>query len=115
MTDLAISPNFALQGMTAAPKDTPEKAKDAAEQFESLLMAQILRSARQESGGWLGEQDATAECATDYAEQQFATLMAKQGGLGLASMIAKGLQAGQAKADQARTDHQAKTPAADIR
>ena len=35
--------------------------------------------------------DSSAECATDYAEQQFATVLAQQGGLGLAQMIAKGL------------------------
>jgi Rod binding domain-containing protein len=30
--------------------------------------------------------------ATDYAEQQFATVLAQRGGLGLADMIAKGLE-----------------------
>ena len=40
----------------------------------------------------MGSKDSSAECATDYAEQQFATVMAKQGGLGLAALIAKGLE-----------------------
>jgi peptidoglycan hydrolase FlgJ len=72
--------------------DTPAKVLDAAQQFESLLLGQILRAARESGGGWMGSKDASAECATDYAEQQFATVMAKQGGLGLAAMIAKGLE-----------------------
>jgi Rod binding domain-containing protein len=65
---------------------------DAAQQFESLLLSQILRAARESGGGWMGSKDASAECATDYAEQQFATVMAKQGGFGLAALIAKGLE-----------------------
>ena len=71
---------------------TPDKVHDAAQQFEALLMGQILRSARQSGSGWLGGgEDSSAECATDYAEQQFAAVLAQQGGLGLADLIAKGL------------------------
>jgi Rod binding domain-containing protein len=35
--------------------------------------------------------DQSGECATDFAEQQFARVLAQQGGLGLASLIARGL------------------------
>jgi flagellar protein FlgJ len=92
---MAVSPLLSMPGATAPAKgDTPEKVRDAAEQFESLLVSQILRSARQTDGGWLGTEDAAGECATDYAEQQFATVIAKQGGLGLANLIVKGLEAG---------------------
>jgi len=72
--------------------DTPARVLDAAQQFESLLLSQILRAARESGGGWMGSKDGSAECATDYAEQQFATVMAKNGGLGLAALIAKGLE-----------------------
>ena len=77
---------------TPAKADTPEKVRDAAQQFEALLIGQILRSARQGGSGWLGGEDSSAECATDYAEQQFAAVLARQGGLGLAGLIAKGLE-----------------------
>ena len=96
MSDFAMS--SVLPGSTVAPPPTtsksedPAKVHDAAQQFEALLMSQILRSAR-ESSGWLGDDaDSSAECATDYAEQQFAAVLAQQGGLGLASLIAKGLE-----------------------
>jgi flagellar protein FlgJ len=92
MSGLTISSALPAGGGTAAKSDTPEKVRDAAQQFEALLMGQILRSARQSGSGWLGGEDSSAECATDYAEQQFATVLAKQGGLGLAHMIAKGLE-----------------------
>jgi flagellar protein FlgJ len=93
MGDIAISPVLTTGTGSPARKDTPEKVHDAAQQFEALLMGQILRSARQTGSGWLGGgEDSSAECATDYAEQQFAAVLAQQGGLGLASLISKGLE-----------------------
>jgi flagellar protein FlgJ len=93
MSDMRISSTLPAAAGTAAESDTPEKVRDAAQQFEALLMGQILRSARQSGSGWLGGgEDSSAECATDYAEQQFATVLAQQGGLGLAQMIANGLE-----------------------
>ena len=78
---------------TAAKADTPEKVRDAAQQFEALLIGQILRSARQDGSGWFTDgEDSSGEVATDYAEQQFAAVLAQKGGLGLADMIAKGLE-----------------------
>ena len=96
MSDFAMSsipPGSAAAAPAATSKSQdPAKVHDAAQQFEALLMSQILRSARQ-SSGWLGDDtDSSAECATDYAEQQFAAVLAQQGGLGLASLIAKGLE-----------------------
>lgn len=79
------------------------KARDAARQFEALLIGQMLRSVR-ESSGW-GQSDAAGECATDFAEQQFARVLAEQGGLGLAALIAAGLErkpAAPAAPDQSR-------------
>jgi flagellar protein FlgJ len=90
MSDMAIS--SLLPAAPTAKADTPEKVRDAAQQFEALLMGQILRSARQGNSGWLGGEDSSAECATDYAEQQLAAVLARQGGLGLAGLIAKGLE-----------------------
>jgi Rod binding domain-containing protein len=70
-----------------APKDN----KHVAEQFESLLIAQMLRSARA-GEGWFGTgEDSTAESAMGLAEEQFASAMAAQGGLGLSRLIAEGL------------------------
>ncbi|HEY1239411.1 MAG TPA: hypothetical protein VGF16_02595 [Bryobacteraceae bacterium] len=68
----------------------PAKAKDAAQQFEALLLGQILRSVREAAGSENG--DEAASCATEFAEQQFALVLARQGGLGLAALIARGLE-----------------------
>jgi Rod binding domain-containing protein len=85
-------------GISAAPDASakPTKVRDAAQQFEALLIGQILRSVR-ESGGWLGSTDASADCAAEYAEQQFAAVLAQRGGLGLADLIARGLDSADSK------------------
>jgi flagellar protein FlgJ len=95
MSHMAISSVVLPAGAAAATTktDTPEKVRDAAQQFEALLIGQILRSARQDGSGWFSDgEDPSGEVATDYAEQQFATVLAQKGGLGLADMIAKGLE-----------------------
>lgn len=81
--------SFALETPRDAAK---ERVVEAAGQFEALLLAQILKSARQSGSGWLGGGDAASESATEYAEQQLASLLAQNGGLGLARLISEGLR-----------------------
>lgn len=99
MADLKLSamvPSGVLDAGVPRHPDSPAKTRDAAQQFESLLLSQILHSARQGSGGWLGSgEDSSSDTATEFAEQHFAEVLARQGGLGLASMIAKSLDRGQ--------------------
>jgi flagellar protein FlgJ len=93
MSDMAISSGV-LPPSAAAPTkvDSPEKVRDAAQQFEALLIGQILRSARESGSAWFSDgDDPSGEVATDYAEQHLATVLAQKGGLGLADTIAKGL------------------------
>jgi len=75
----------------AIPKDT-RKITQAAQQFEALLIGQILHSAHDGDGGWLGSDDSSGTCATDFAEEQLANTISQQGGLGLAKMIEQGLR-----------------------
>jgi Rod binding domain-containing protein len=85
--------------------DSPEKIKDAAQQFEGLLLAQLLGSVHQD-GGWLGSGDSSSAAATGFAEQQLAGMIAKNGGLGLSGKIAQGLQRQSATAhDASATPH----------
>lgn len=72
--------------------DTPQKTKDAAVQFEALLVGQILKAAHEEEGGWLGAgEDQTAGSAMQMADEYFARALTSHGGLGLARMISAGL------------------------
>jgi Rod binding domain-containing protein len=80
-----------LADSTIKQTDSPAKIHDAAQQFEGLLLAQILGSVHQGSG-WLGSSDDSSGAATGFAEQQLAGMIAQKGGLGLSDMISTGLQ-----------------------
>ena len=93
MSELSVTNGVPTLAVTGVHADTPRKVQDAAQQFEALLLAQILRSERESGNGWLGpNKDPASDCASDFAEQQFATLLARQGGLGLSGLIAQGLE-----------------------
>ena len=90
---MTISPlSSALPG-APGPKDSPEKIKDAASQFEALLMGQIMKAAHEEKGdGWGGDDtDNASATAMDFANDYFARALASTGGLGLSKMIVEGL------------------------
>src|ERR1700752_3586486 len=73
-------------------KDSPEEIHRAAQQFESLLISQILKSAHSEDEGWLGTgDDQTASSAMGIAEEQLAQAISVRGGLGLSGLIEQGL------------------------
>jgi len=87
-----IGTNLPQQGLTAIPKDDPAKVKTAATQFEALLIGQMMKSMHSADGGWLGTgSDDSASSAMEYAEESFAQAMAAQGGMGIASLVSKGL------------------------
>lgn len=75
------------------PKDDPAKIKDAARQFESLLIGQMLKSMNDSEGGWLGTgDDEASSSAMEYAQEIFAQSLSSHGGLGLANLVADGLK-----------------------
>ena len=80
----------AATGAATDAKST-EKLADAARQFESLLIGNMLRSAREAGGGWMGGEDQSADSIIEMAEQRFAQLLASGGGLGLAKLVTQGL------------------------
>ena len=86
-----------LAAVTAPPPTTPETPKpknaaEAARQFEALLIAQLLRNAHGSASSMGGEEDSTSETMWDVAAQQFSQLLAEKGGLGLATLITRGLE-----------------------
>jgi Rod binding domain-containing protein len=90
-------------------RDTPDQVRNAATQFESLLIAQMLRQVRESgSGGWMGDgEDQTSSHMMGLAEEQLAQLLAAQGGLGLAN-----LTAGQIARQSAKPTESPRNPAA---
>lgn len=73
----------------------PRSTEEAARQFESLLIAQMLRSARESSSTRLdedSEESGQSGTMMDLAEQQFAKVLAQNGGLGLTRLMVQGLE-----------------------
>jgi Rod binding domain-containing protein len=98
-----ISSLSASPTMTSPTAGKPKDAADAAKQFEAMLIAQMLHSAREAAGDdALGGGDSAGSTMLDMADQQFSKLLADRGGLGLGSVIAKSLKAGPAVAPTSR-------------
>jgi Rod binding domain-containing protein len=72
----------------------PQTLEAAAKQFEALMIAQLLKEARGDEGGWLGSgEEAGNATAAGLAEEQFAQALAQSGGLGLSAQIVSSLSA----------------------
>jgi Rod binding domain-containing protein len=62
----------------------------AAQQFEALMLQQMLQSGHDPDESWFGtgeDDDQANNQAMEIAQQQFASALAAQGGLGLAKMV----------------------------
>jgi Rod binding domain-containing protein len=80
----------------------PDKVAEVSKQFEALMIGQMLRSARESSGGgWLSsgddKDDQSGSLVMDMAEQGFSQAMAARGGLGIAKMVTANLEHGHSK------------------
>lgn len=92
MADSLIPGILSSPGLTTGANAPTQKTKDAAVQFEALLVGQILKAAHEEDGGWLGAgEDQTAGSAMQMADEYLARALTSHGGLGLARMISAGL------------------------
>ncbi len=77
---------------TAAHRST-EKMSSAAQQFEALLLTEMMKSARQSgSGDWMGAaEDQSGVSVSEMAGEQFAQALASSGGIGIARLVLGGL------------------------
>lgn len=89
-TEAGVSPGFS-PGI--AGHEEPAKVREAAAQFEALLLAQMLKSVREAaSEGWMGAGgDEAGGMMLDVAQEHLAQVLAAQGGLGLADLVTQGL------------------------
>lgn len=71
-------------------KSTPERVAAAAKEFEAVLLEQMLKEAR--AGASLGEDhDQASQSLREIADQQFARVIANQGGLGVTKVLLESL------------------------
>jgi Rod binding domain-containing protein len=88
-----LTPISAVATPTGDAFAKPRNAAEAAEQFEALLIAQMLRAAHNPDASLDPEgTDSTQETLWDLAAQQFAQVLAHNGGLGLGKMISASLK-----------------------
>ena len=83
-------PALSLQSDDLVGAAKPTKIHDAAQQFEALMIGEMLKDVRGSGPGWLGDDDDSDsgnDSAMDMAESQLGTALAKGGGLGLSKMI----------------------------
>lgn len=70
----------------------PSKVANAAHQFESLLLAELLRAAHGDESGWLGtDEGGGMSSAMGLAEEYLAQALSERGGLGLSRQIENAL------------------------
>jgi Rod binding domain-containing protein len=99
--------------------DTPEKIEGAAKQFEALMIGQMLKTARESSGGgWLSDEDdqddQSGSLVMELAEQGFSQALAARGGLGLAKTITANLERSTSLNEPSNQPAQSKTPSFDL-
>jgi Rod binding domain-containing protein len=86
------------------------KLAEAARDFEALLVSELLRAARAGSAGWLGGEDAASDSALGLAEQQLARAIVGGGGLGIARLVAQGLEAAATRSSSATPEDKTARP-----
>lgn len=97
-TNVTTEARTANADTTAKPASDVESAKlaDAARQFESLLMAQILKSAapQEEDGLLSGTGDSSSQSIYQLALENFAAVLGQSGGMGLAESVTDHIRSG---------------------
>lgn len=81
--------SMGLREPTSPAAPSRERIRESAQQFEALLIAQLLRQAREAAGE---QTDETMATVMEMAEQRLAEIMAAQGGLGLAGLALRQLE-----------------------
>jgi Rod binding domain-containing protein len=79
------------------PHTPSEAAKihNTAQQFEALLIGELLKTSREAgSSGWLGtgDNDEAGQIGMEVGEQEFARMLAASGGLGMTKTLEAGMR-----------------------
>jgi Rod binding domain-containing protein len=86
----SISPGSLDGGYSNISSGAHTDLATAAQQFEALMLHQMLQAAHDPDESWFGtgeDDDQASKQAMDLAQQQFASALAAHGGLGLAKLV----------------------------
>jgi Rod binding domain-containing protein len=95
------SSGFALEPQGGANR---AETQEAAEQFEALLIGQMLKEAAPRSAGIADDSDSSSESMLEVGYEQLSKALAAGGGLGIARLIGNQLAGGISKNPPPRGD-----------
>jgi Rod binding domain-containing protein len=76
---------------SAASSQQHAKLVDAAQQFEAMLLHEMLKPMQSKEGGWSGDEetksDGEGDTLSSYGTEAVARAIAKGGGLGIAKQV----------------------------
>ena len=86
MIDRIVGPAVAAGEQNGAEA---KKFKEATQQFEAILLGQILKAAHESTEtGWLGEEERQSSSAImQFSQEHLAQMLASHGGIGLAQRL----------------------------
>ena len=86
---MKITSALTRQSFTDTGVQQRSKLADAAQQFEAMLLQEMLKPMRSENGGWTGEdnKDAASDTMTNFGTEAVAKAVSKSGGLGIAKQV----------------------------
>lgn len=84
--DLPSPTPLALERLASGGPNSPEKIKQASQEFEAIFLSQILKGLRRTVPGQ-EDQSAMSQSYLELADEQLASDLAKKGGIGLGQMI----------------------------
>src|SRR5215470_5390906 len=86
-----ITSGSIAQSLTASIDQTHSKLADAAQQFEAMLLQELLKPMRTEDGGWGDEEksDSASDTITSFGTEAVAKAISQNGGLGIARQVVR--------------------------
>lgn len=75
--------------LTSSELQSRAKLTDAAQQFEAMLLQELLKPLRTEDGKWDGEEksDSASDTITSFGTEAVAKAISQNGGLGIARQV----------------------------
>jgi Rod binding domain-containing protein len=87
---MKISPDIAVAAPPAEDAARDSKLANAAEQFESMLLQEMLKPMRSGQDSWGGDDkssDSSMDTISSFGTEAMATAISKGGGLGIARQV----------------------------
>jgi peptidoglycan hydrolase FlgJ len=86
---MKITSDSALRDFGDTEVQTRSKLSDAAQQFEAMLLQEMLKPMRSSDGGWSGDErtDSASDTISSFGTEAVAKAISKGGGLGIARQV----------------------------